>query len=343
MNGHVYLSRRDVLKSVGILTVGTTLLAANCEADYICNGIDDHLEIQDALDNLPALGGTVELGEGIFNLGAPLMLPDKSVRLIGQGMPAGIQPSAQVSMLNFTLAEAGNCIEFSSANKGQAVENLGINGDGSNTNIGIRVNGAFKVVRDVSVYNVVSGGLRCENGSSQGIFENVYIRDLDCNGFVSFGIAMLFQGCNANRGSAIGVSDIYKGFDIHDSGSTYVGCITERYNQGFSIGSYANGNSIVGLHAERNNYSIFVGGAEGTESRGNSIRGGSIINDQGTQNGSVIISRAWGTTISGLFIGNNFFGLGFYVSSNAIDTLILGGWTETPTKISDNGIGTQVL
>ena len=317
--------------------------AASFETDYLCNGIDDHLQIQDALDSLPPLGGTVELSDGTFNLAAPLILPNKSVRLVGQGMPAGIHPSVQTSKLNFTLIEARNCIEFSNVNIGQLVRNLGICGDDSNTNDGIYVQGAFKVVRDVSVYSVVVCGLRCARESSQGIFENVYIRDLNCVAFKSFGTAMMFIGCNANRGSAIGVSDTHRGFEIHDAGSVYIGCIAERYNRGFELGSNAKGNTLTGLHAERNNYSIFISGPEGNEPKANTIIGGSITNDTGKDNGSIIVNRALGTTISGLFVGGNAFGLGYYISPNAIDTLIMGGWIETPTKIKDEGVGTQII
>jgi len=37
-------------------------------ADYVCSGVDDHLEIQTALDSLPTGGGRVMLSEGFFDI-----------------------------------------------------------------------------------------------------------------------------------------------------------------------------------------------------------------------------------------------------------------------------------
>ena len=36
-------------------------------ADYLCDGTDDQVEIQAAIDSLTSGGGTVELSEGIFH------------------------------------------------------------------------------------------------------------------------------------------------------------------------------------------------------------------------------------------------------------------------------------
>ena len=316
--------------------------AAGFEADYICNGIDDHLQIQDALNTLPENGGTVVLSEGNFNLSAPIIMPEKSVRLLGQGMPFN-HPNDLTSKLIFTLPEPENCIVFDDWHHSQAIENINIFGDGINTEIGIQVLSAFKVVRDVSIYNVTKYGMRCEGESSQGIFENVYMRNLDCPGLQSWGVAMLFNNINVNRGSAVGVSDVHIGIDIHDSGSTYLACISEGYNWGCVLGTFAKGNTVIGPHTERCNIGIFVGGGKDIEALGNSIMGGSVIGDQSPDKASVVISRAFGTTISGLSIGPNISEIGFHITSHAIDTLIMGGWIETPTKIKDEGVGTQVI
>jgi len=38
-------------------------------ADYVCDGTDDHLVIQEAVDSLDALGGMICLSEGVFDIG----------------------------------------------------------------------------------------------------------------------------------------------------------------------------------------------------------------------------------------------------------------------------------
>ena len=62
-------------------------------ADYVCNGTDDHVDIQAAIDSLPeqsgeqfsVSGGTVELSAGSFHLGGSIDCQDKIVNLVGAG------------------------------------------------------------------------------------------------------------------------------------------------------------------------------------------------------------------------------------------------------------------
>ena len=63
-------------------------------ADYVCDGSDDHIEIQAAIDSLSdpsgqssgVSGGVVELSPGVFHLGATIRCHDGVVNLIGAGM-----------------------------------------------------------------------------------------------------------------------------------------------------------------------------------------------------------------------------------------------------------------
>ncbi len=63
-------------------------------ADYVCDGTDDHVDIQAAIDSLPeqsgeqfgVSGGTVELSAGSFRLGGSIHCQDKVVNLLGNGM-----------------------------------------------------------------------------------------------------------------------------------------------------------------------------------------------------------------------------------------------------------------
>jgi len=54
------------------------------EADYHCNGTDDQVEIQAAIDALPATGGEVFLLEGTYYITASTVMPSNS-SLIGSG------------------------------------------------------------------------------------------------------------------------------------------------------------------------------------------------------------------------------------------------------------------
>ncbi|KUG21004.1 hypothetical protein ASZ90_009253 [hydrocarbon metagenome] len=57
--------------------------ASKAEADYVCDGINDNLEIQAALDALPAEGGVVALSEGTFH-GTGVISPGSRATLMGK-------------------------------------------------------------------------------------------------------------------------------------------------------------------------------------------------------------------------------------------------------------------
>jgi len=54
-------------------------------ADYVCDGVADEVEINAALNALPAGGGKVILREGTFTIAAPITFPADSITLEGQG------------------------------------------------------------------------------------------------------------------------------------------------------------------------------------------------------------------------------------------------------------------
>lgn len=67
-------------------------------ADYRCNGTDDHVEIQAALDALPANGGEVMLMEGTFYIGVRIT-PDSNQTLRGQGANTCLKASAGIDII----------------------------------------------------------------------------------------------------------------------------------------------------------------------------------------------------------------------------------------------------
>ena len=78
---------------VGALEPGTATITvaasdststAKAQADYVCDGSNDQAEIQNAINALPAGGGTIQLTEGTFNC-AGSILPKAHTTLKGQG------------------------------------------------------------------------------------------------------------------------------------------------------------------------------------------------------------------------------------------------------------------
>ena len=78
------------------------------KADIICDGMDDQIRIQEAMDALPSGGGTVELLEGTFHI-AMSIKPTKGCRLIGSGAHSILR-----------LTDAPNSLLAADAHSGQA-------------------------------------------------------------------------------------------------------------------------------------------------------------------------------------------------------------------------------
>ena len=54
------------------------------QADYVCDGVDDQVEIQAAIDALPAVGGTIIMREGVYSISAYVTI-SSNVTLLGYG------------------------------------------------------------------------------------------------------------------------------------------------------------------------------------------------------------------------------------------------------------------
>jgi parallel beta-helix repeat protein len=70
------------------------------QADYVADGTADNVEIQAAIDALPAGGGKVVLSEGTFNTNATVTIDGKPVSIVGQGMYATIVKLSNSSNVN---------------------------------------------------------------------------------------------------------------------------------------------------------------------------------------------------------------------------------------------------
>ena len=67
------------------LTVASKDSLAKEKADYVCDGVDDQVEIQQAIDSLLPSGGMVELLEGTFHFGGDVEITKDDVTVKGMG------------------------------------------------------------------------------------------------------------------------------------------------------------------------------------------------------------------------------------------------------------------
>ena len=80
--------------------------ASKEKADYLCNGTADDVEIQAAIDALPANGGRVILSEGIFTIATALVLDDSQV-LEGQGFTTQLDRTTSGDVIDI-IGTSGN-------------------------------------------------------------------------------------------------------------------------------------------------------------------------------------------------------------------------------------------
>ncbi len=98
-------AKRTCTFVVGTSTAGWT--AADC--DYLCDGVDDQVEIQAALNALPDTGGEVLLLSGVYSVNAAIQLSKSFTSLSGSQCTATIRQNADFEYLVSTEALANNC------------------------------------------------------------------------------------------------------------------------------------------------------------------------------------------------------------------------------------------
>ena len=138
--------------TVGTSTAGWT--ANDC--DYLCDGTADDVEINAAIQALPAKGGEVVILDGTYNITATIAMNKDNTKLSGNGASTILK-----RMWNSNTTEG--IITINAANGGCCVENLRIDGNKaaySSNNIGIYL--------DNSNNNTITGNT-CNN-NNYGIY-----------------------------------------------------------------------------------------------------------------------------------------------------------------------------
>lgn len=69
-----------------VIYVGSAELSVEqkLSCDYVCDGVDDQIEINQAIDSLPDSGGEIHLSRGIFNISNPISIR-KRIKIVGEG------------------------------------------------------------------------------------------------------------------------------------------------------------------------------------------------------------------------------------------------------------------
>jgi len=124
------------------------------QADYICDGVADDVQINAALAALPASGGRVVLSEGTFVLADPIVFPNNNITIEGQALSASLVDG-------YGLATGEHAFVISGVTACQ--------------------------IKNLAVYTQSSGGLVChcifiEDAADNTLIDNVIIAESDSDG-----------------------------------------------------------------------------------------------------------------------------------------------------------------
>jgi len=216
-------------------STATFLVAANDastrvknQADYVADGTADDVQIQAAIDALPAGGGRVVLSEGTFNIATAIKYTSY-ITIQGQGYgwqtngATILKPSADINIFDNT----DNVTKYAPAFIGFTIDGDGVN---RASGIGIRLwRVRWGLIRDVQIYRTKDQGILIDddntqpsesrgvenrisnvmlyqtgddsielvaNGSSDNLFENITIRESQEHGLRLSTGGNQFIGCH---------------------------------------------------------------------------------------------------------------------------------------------------
>jgi hypothetical protein len=219
--------------------------AAKAQADYICDGTSDEVQINTALAAVPATGGKVMLLAGNYSIAAPIVIDQAGINLCGEGSKATL----------VTLANGSNCDMVTVNTASESLAYLLINdiqfngnaaGQAAGTHRGFYQNAGAGWVYDIHMHNVeffYMKGNGIEVNTQWGmILDSITIEYCGGHGVVINGGAdgkIVHSKIISNTGSAIYVSSSV-------TTATYTKILNNHLDAGVSnYGIYLNGSLCV--------------------------------------------------------------------------------------------------
>lgn len=133
--------------------VGTVVIATDGSGDYNTDGTDDNVEIQAAIDSLPAGGGCIYIKEGIYEISATIRINVDSVKIHGCGRSTQFLANGAGAIIN--LWDANYC----------SIRDIYLNGNS---------------IAGLGIYLV---------NASRGFFNNIWIEEINGDGIFILSVA----------------------------------------------------------------------------------------------------------------------------------------------------------
>ena len=284
---------------VGTSTAGWT----KDECDYLCDGTDDQVEINAAIQALPSGGGEIVILDGAYNITATIAMDKDNVKLSGNGNATVLRrmwnSSADEGVITITATNGGCCVEniFVDGNK-SAYSSLNNNGiylssSSNNTITGNTCNNNNSGIHLYSSSNNTITGNTCNNNGNSGIYlsssSNNTITGNTCNNNGNSGIHLYSSSNNTITGNTCNNNG--NGIYLSSSNNTITGNTCNNNGNGIYLSSSSN-NTITGNTCNNNgNSGIYL------RSSSNNTITGNTCNNNG--NGIYLFNSSSNNTITG--------------------------------------------
>jgi hypothetical protein len=314
----------------------TFLVAANnasarvkAQADYVCDGTADEVEINAAIAALPATGGMVRLSEGDFTIAAPINLTAHNVTFAGSGMghPYGGLTVAGGTLLRIATGFVGSygILAWESVSATRVLSSCHLRdftlygadrlNASSGAITGIFYEAARSSVRGVRVSDMSGSGLIMSgnasfsypNGAYDNIIDGCKFESCGVDGvqFTSYSTDNFFSNtiCAAN-----GRHGVY--LDANSAVNTFTGCYFYDNRDDYAVYCVSSfGQHFTGCRFTSCSGGLYLGGSDGANFTvvGNEFRDCSDGGDDLTDGIYIDMSSA---AYGGLISGNTFQTLG---------------------------------
>ena len=298
---------------IGTSTSGWT----SDDCDYLCDGTDDQVEINAAIQALPSTGGEIVILDGTYNITATIAMNKDNVKLSGNGTATILKRMWDSSVT------AKSVIAVTATNGGCCIENLQINGNKetytSSNNCGIYLSSSNNTVTKNTC-----------NNNNNGIYlfsSDNTVTGNTCNNN-NYGIYM--SGSNNNTVTGNTCNNNNYGIYLSGNNSTVTGNTCNNNNRGIYL-SGSNDNTVTGNTCNNNNYGIYLSGnnstVTGNTCNNNTYHGIRMLGDNNTVTGNTCSNNAIGiylyngsnNTVTGNTCNNN--NNGIYLSNSSNSTV----------------------
>ena len=289
------------------------------DADYVCNGSDDQVEINAAIDALPANGGSVYLREGTYVVSESVIISKSNVALIGAGASTAIKIK--------DTKDADIEVIYASAKSNLLVKNLRIDGNKANQTTGTMTGISFSGIEHSKVINFWAGNLRDHGIYLHSSSNNNTIAGNTCGGTDWIGIYLHTTSNNTITGNTLQGNST--GIYLASSGiNTVTGntCVDNAVNGLILLAS--TNNTITGNTSRNNSHNgiSFFSSSNDNTVASNTFQGNG-------QNGIFVDSSGRTTIVGNTSQGNGQNGIRIHYSSN---NTVTGNSCQGNSQSSDN-------